>query len=101
MPPNIPEWLHAHPNIVDALDRGRPVVALESTVITHGLPRPVNLDLARWMETEILSVGAQPATVAIIDGVVRLGLSNEELEKLALAKEVHKISRRDLATAVA
>lgn len=97
----IPEWLHVHPDIADAVERGRPVVALESTVITHGLPRPVNLDLARWMETEILAVGVQPATVAIIDGVVRLGLSNEELENLALAKEVRKVSRRDLATAVA
>ncbi len=101
MPFEIPEWLHVHPDVADAVESGRPVVALESTVITHGLPRPVNLDLARWMETEVISVGAQPATVAIMDGVVRLGLSNEELENLALAKEVYKISRRDLATAVA
>jgi len=101
MPGEIPEWLHVHPDVADALLSDRPVVALESTVITHGLPRPVNLDLARWMETEVISVGVQPATVAIMDGVVRLGLSNEELENLALAKEVHKISRRDLATAVA
>jgi pseudouridine-5'-phosphate glycosidase len=101
MPPNIPEWLHVHPVVADALESARPVVALESTVITHGLPRPVNLDLARWMEAEVISVGVQPATVAIINGVVRFGLSNEELENLALVKEVHKISRRDLATAVA
>lgn len=101
MPFEIPEWLHVHPEVADALESGRPVVALESTVITHGLPRPVNLDLARWMESEVFSVGVQPATVAIIDGVVRFGLSNEELENLALAKEVYKISRRDLATAVA
>jgi pseudouridine-5'-phosphate glycosidase len=101
MPFEIPEWLHVHPDVVDALEGGKPIVTLESTVITHGLPRPVNLDLARWMETEILSVGVLPATVAIMDGVVRLGLTSEELENLALAKEVHKISRRDLAMAVA
>ncbi len=101
MPLDIPEWLHVHPDVVDALESARPIVALESTVITHGLPRPVNLDLARWMETEVVSVGVQPATVAIIDGVLRFGLSNEELENLALAKDVHKISRRDLAVAVA
>ncbi|UCF61008.1 MAG: pseudouridine-5'-phosphate glycosidase [Anaerolineaceae bacterium] len=101
MPIDIPEWLHVHPDVGQALESAKPVVALESTVITHGLPRPVNLDLARWMETEVISVGVQPATVAIIDGIVRFGLSNEELENLALTKEVHKISRRDLATAVA
>ncbi len=101
MPLDIPEWLHVHPDVVDALESARPIVALESTVITHGLPRPVNLDLARWMETEVVSVGVQPATVAIIDGVLRFGLSNEELENLALAKDVHKISRRDLSAAVA
>lgn len=101
MPLEKPDWLHIHPDIADALENGRPVVALESTVITHGLPRPVNLDLARWMESEVLSVGVLPATVAMMDGVVRLGLTSEELENLALAKEVHKISRRDLATAVA
>jgi len=63
MPGEIPEWLHVHPDVADALLSDRPVVALESTVITHGLPRPVNLDLARWMETEVISVGVQPATV--------------------------------------
>jgi pseudouridine-5'-phosphate glycosidase len=99
--PEIPEWIHVHPDVSDALDRGRPVVALESTVITHGLPRPVNLDLARRMEAEALSIGVQPATVALLDGVVRFGLSNEELERLALTPNVRKISRRDLAAAAA
>ena len=101
MPPEIPEWLRVHPDVVDALEGERPVVALESTVITHGLPRPVNLDLARRMEAEVLSIGVQPATVAILDGVVRLGLSNEELERLALSQNVRKVSRRDLAVAAA
>jgi pseudouridine-5'-phosphate glycosidase len=96
-----PEWLHVHPDVLDALEGGRPVVALESTVITHGLPRPVNLDLARRMEAEVISIGVQPATAALLDGVVRLGLSNEELERLALSPNVRKVSRRDLAVAAA
>jgi pseudouridine-5'-phosphate glycosidase len=101
MPFEIPEWLYVHPDVSDALESGRPVVALESTVITHGLPRPVNLDLARRMEAEVLSIGVQPATAALLDGVVRFGLSNEELERLALTPNVRKISRRDLAVAAA
>jgi pseudouridine-5'-phosphate glycosidase len=101
MPVAIPEWLHVHPDVADALENNRPVVALESTVITHGLPRPLNLDLARWMETEVVSGGAQPATVAVLDGVIRIGLSSDELEKLCLAKDVGKASRRDLASVVA
>ena len=80
---------------------GEPVVALESTVITHGLPRPVNIELARQVEVEIVSAGARPATVAILDGQVRFGLSGEELERLALETEVSKVSRRDLGVASA
>ena len=101
MPFEIPEWLRVHPDVADALEGKRAVVALESTVITHGLPRPVNLDLARRMEAEVLSIDVQPATVAILDGVVRLGLSNAELERLALSQNVRKVSRRDLAVTVA
>ncbi|HEY43350.1 MAG TPA: pseudouridine-5'-phosphate glycosidase [Anaerolineae bacterium] len=97
----MPEWLRVHPDVADALEGKRAVVALESTVITHGLPRPVNLDLARRMEAEVLSIDVQPATVAILDGVVRLGLSNAELERLALSQNVRKVSRRDLAVTVA
>lgn len=96
-----PSWLHVHPEVAAALASGRPVVALESTVITHGLPEPVNLELARRMEGEVRSAGAVPATVAVIDGRVCLGVTTDELERLALSRSLMKISRRDLGTAMA
>jgi pseudouridylate synthase len=77
-----------------------PFVALESTVITHGLPRPQNLELARAMECIVRENGATPATVAVLDGEIRVGLNNEELERLANATNVRKISRRDFAAAI-
>jgi pseudouridine-5'-phosphate glycosidase len=77
-----------------------PMVALESTVITHGLPRPQNLQLARDMEREVRESGAIPATIAILDGIVRIGLTEAELERLANEENVRKISRRDFATAI-
>jgi pseudouridine-5'-phosphate glycosidase len=101
MPHEPPAWLHVHPEVAAALASGRPVVALESTVITHGLPEPVNLELARRMESEVRSAGAVPATVAVIDGRICLGVTTDELERLALSRSLMKISRRDLGTAVA
>ncbi len=77
-----------------------PLVALESTVITHGLPRPQNLALARDMERVVRENGAQPATIAVIDGQIRVGLTDAELERLASETNVRKISRRDFATAI-
>jgi pseudouridine-5'-phosphate glycosidase len=77
-----------------------PVVALESTVITHGLPRPKNLELARDMERVVLEHGAKPATIAILDGKIRVGLTDAELERLAYTDNARKISRRDFATAI-
>jgi pseudouridine-5'-phosphate glycosidase len=77
-----------------------PLVALESTVITHGLPRPQNLTLARDMERVVRENGAQPATIAVIDGQIRVGLTDAELERLASETNVRKISRRDFATAI-
>jgi len=76
------------------------LVALESTVITHGLPRPQNLELARSMEKVVRENGAVPATIAIVDGKIRIGLTEAELERLANEKHVRKISRRDFATAI-
>jgi pseudouridine-5'-phosphate glycosidase len=76
------------------------VVALESTVITHGLPRPQNLSLARDMERTIREHGASPATIAMLDGDIHVGLTDAELERLAFADHVRKISRRDFATAI-
>jgi pseudouridylate synthase len=74
-------------------------VALESTVITHGLPRPQNLQLAQDMERTVRENGATPATIAILDGVIKIGLTEAELERLANENHVRKISRRDFATA--
>jgi pseudouridine-5'-phosphate glycosidase len=101
MPHERPAWLYVHPEVAAALGSGRPVVALESTVITHGLPEPVNLELARRLESEVRGAGAIPATVAVIDGRICLGVTTDELERLALSRSLMKISRRDLGTAVA
>jgi pseudouridylate synthase len=78
-----------------------PLVALESTVITHGLPRPDNLKLAHALEDEVRAGKAVPATVAVLDGKIHIGLTDGELEKLAGADGVRKISRRDFGIAIA
>jgi pseudouridine-5'-phosphate glycosidase len=83
-----------------ALDEGRPVVALESTVISHGLPYPTNLEVAQRMEALICSEGAVPATVAVLDGRVHVGLATAQLERLATGRAVRKVSRRDLPLVV-
>jgi pseudouridine-5'-phosphate glycosidase len=87
--------------VADALAVGRPVVALESTIISHGLPRPDNLRIAREIEAEVRAGGAVPATVAIVDGVARIGLDDAALERVASDPEVVKVSVRDLATIAA
>jgi pseudouridine-5'-phosphate glycosidase len=89
------------PAVRAALEAGRPVVALESTIISHGLPRPGNLDAARSFEALLTAAGVTPATIAVIDGVSRAGLSDAELERVALADDVLKVSRRDLPLAMA
>ena len=88
-------WLQIHPEVGTALAEGRPVVTLESAVITHGLPRPINLELARRMEGEVRKAAAVPAIAAVLDGVAKLGLTPEELERLSLDQQTVKISRRD------
>ncbi len=88
------------PEIRIALDLGGPVVALESTVITHGLPRPQNLELARDMEKNVREAGATPATIALLDGQIHIGLSDEELVRLADSESTLKVSHRDFATAI-
>jgi pseudouridine-5'-phosphate glycosidase len=93
--------LQVSPPVEQALDSGTPVVALESTVITHGLPRPVNLETARRMESIVEDHGAIPATVAVLDGRLRVGLEEGELDRLANAIGAVKISRRDLGPALA
>jgi pseudouridine-5'-phosphate glycosidase len=84
-----------------ALREGRPLVALESTVIAHGLPRPVNLETARRLEGVVRELGAVPATVAVLGGELCVGLNDQQLERLAEGEGVLKLSRRDLALAVA
>jgi pseudouridine-5'-phosphate glycosidase len=89
------------PIVQAALDKSRPIVALESTVISHGLPYPSNLEVAREMEEAICAEGATPATIAVLDGHVHVGLETAHLERLAQSREVRKVSRRDLPLAVA
>ncbi|MEM7437954.1 MAG: pseudouridine-5'-phosphate glycosidase [Pseudomonadota bacterium] len=84
-----------------ALAENRPVVALESTIITHGMPYPANLETAQAVEAEVRAAGAVPATLAVIDGDMRIGLDPATLENLAQAQDVMKLSRADLAWALA
>ncbi len=88
------------PEVSRALKSQAPVVALESTVITHGLPYPQNIQLARDMESTVRQEGAIPATTALLDGKIRVGLTDEDLARLAQSKSNLKVSRRDLATAI-
>lgn len=88
------------PEITRALNLGAPIVALESTVITHGLPHPQNLALARDMEKQVLENGATPATIALLDGKIRIGLSDQELIRLSESQSTLKVSHRDFATAI-
>lgn len=87
--------------VVGALEAGRPVVALESTIITHGMPYPRNLETARAVEAEVRAAGATPATVAVLEGRIAVGLDDAELARLAVASDVRKLSRADLAVALA
>ncbi|HEV7858286.1 MAG TPA: pseudouridine-5'-phosphate glycosidase [Pyrinomonadaceae bacterium] len=89
------------PEVEAALEEGRAVVALESTVIAHGLPRPLNLETARKLEEIVREGGAIPATIAIQKGRLCVGLSDEQLDHLAHGADIQKISRRDLPLAVA
>jgi pseudouridylate synthase len=89
------------PEVASALDEGRPVVALESTIISHGLPRPANLDVARQIEQVVRGAGAVPATVAVVDGTVRIGLDEAALSTIATSDGIAKASLRDLAVVVA
>jgi pseudouridine-5'-phosphate glycosidase len=94
-----PDWIKLLPEVERAIKASQPVVALESTVITHGLPRPVNLELARRLERIVRETGGTPATIAVIGGELCVGLDDEALERLALDQEAIKASRRELAIA--
>ena len=93
-------FINISPAVRQALEKKQAVVALESTVITHGLPYPENYELACDMESEVKAQGAVPATVAVLKGVVHAGLTPEELESLATGSEMVKISSRDFAPAM-
>ena len=90
-----------HPEVAEALDAGHPVVALESTIVSHGLPRPENLRVARGIEDAVRSGGAVPATIAIVDGTARIGLDDVALQHVASDLGVIKVTVRDLASVAA
>ena len=93
--------MHVSSPVRTALDTGQPVVALESTVVAHGLPYPANLETARQMEAAVRQHGAVPATIAVLQGRLHVGLTEPELEFLATARNIRKVSRRDLPVVVA
>ena len=93
--------LDLHPEVLDALNAGRPVVALESTIISHGMPFPQNVEMARGVEQVVREHGAVPATIAVLGGRLKVGLTPDELHLLATDSNVDKISTRDLPVTVA
>ncbi|ALN73131.1 pseudouridine-5'-phosphate glycosidase [Aureimonas sp. AU20] len=95
------DLIQLSPAVSEALRFGRAVVALESTIITHGMPWPRNLEMARQVEALIREEGAEPATIAVIDGKLHVGLTDAQLEALAQTQGALKLSRADLAYAVA
>jgi pseudouridine-5'-phosphate glycosidase len=95
------QYIDILPEVQEALDHGRAVVALESTIISHGMPYPENIKCALSCEAVIREVGAIPATIAILDGRIKIGLTGDELESLASSNDVMKCSRRDIAYAIA
>lgn len=88
---------HTSPEVAEALKSGKPIVALESTIISHGLPRPSNLTVAREVEEIVRSRGAVPATIAVLDGIVHIGLTDDQLVDIANRDDIAKASSRDLA----
>ncbi len=93
--------LKIHPEVKEALVEGRPVVALESTLITHGFPQPENVEVASGIEDAVRAQGAIPATIAILGGQITVGLTNEQLAALAQTENARKCSRRDLPLVIA
>ncbi|RKJ59188.1 pseudouridine-5'-phosphate glycosidase, partial [Butyricicoccus sp. 1XD8-22] len=95
------KYLSYSQEVLDAKEKGYPIVALESTIISHGMPYPQNVQTAREVENIVRANGAVPATIAIIDGKIKIGLTDEELEMFGNAKDVAKASRRDLGYLIA
>lgn len=95
------EHLDIHPDVVRALHAGKPVVALESTIISHGMPYPDNIAMAAEVENIIRNAGAVPATIGIIEGRLKAGLTEDEIDVLGRSPDIAKVSRRDLPVIVA
>ena len=95
------DWVRVIPEVQEALAAGRPVVALESTIVAHGMPYPANLETAQAVEAIVREEGAVPATVAVVDGAVQVGCDASMLERLASEPGVAKVSRRDMPVVLA
>lgn len=95
------KYLEFAQEVQEAKEAGKPIVALESTIISHGMPYPQNVAMAREVEQIVRDNGAVPATIAIIDGKIKIGLTDDELELFAKSDDVAKVSRRDLAEIIA
>lgn len=93
--------IELHPDVKEALENNKPVIALESTIISHGMPYPQNVEMAKTVEGIVREGGAVPATIAIMDGKIKVGLDEASLEKLGNSEGVAKVSRRDLAEIIA
>ena len=98
---NYKDYLSITPEIQEAINAGKPIVALESTILSHGMPYPENVEFASKVEEVVRGEGAIPATTAIIGGKLKIGLSKEELEIMCKAENVGKVSRRDVAVYLA
>ncbi len=101
IPENARPFIDLHPPVAEALAAGRPVVALESTIITHGMPYPDNAAMAANVERIVAEEGAVPATIAVVGGRIEIGLSDDARESLARTDDALKLSRADLGFAVA
>ena len=95
------DFIDIHPEVENAIENKQPIVALESTIISHGMPYPKNVETAFMVEETVRSNKAIPATIAIINGRLKVGLTNEEIEFLATNVEIKKVSRRDLPITIA
>ena len=98
---SLSDYIELSPEVYDSIHDAQPVVALESTVISHGLPRPTNLESARRCEAAVRDEGAIPATIGIIHGKIVIGLNDDQLMTLAIGDDIRKVSRRDIAIALA
>lgn len=97
---NVDLFLEYSKEVKEAIRQNKPIVALESTIISHGMPYPENVDMAKKVEEIVRKEGAVPATIAIMNGKIKIGLNDEDLQTLASAKGVEKVSRRDLASVI-